>query len=527
MGQLLEILGRGMNIDTSELIWHWLDTITSKSQHDEQHKRLREIIRYYSDQKADAAEKYIRFYMFEYPDCPKGRLAAAALAIGNNQIHIAQDHLQHIYRHIANNTVALYALGHCFERLGKADQAAAYFQDCLKFKNHLLLPRQRLAAIHYQNNHLDQTTCEYEQLRREYPDNVSQLITLGNLYLIRKDYQRAIDAFNTAIIIHPDNFDSQIDVIEKMIADEQFYQAAQELENQVDIQPHRADLYVRYGDVLAKIGAMDQAIDAYEKALHIRPDYLEATIKLGTLFMRCGEDERAAKKFNASMELNDLIIDAYIGLARARSCGNMAKQAISTLGLAASINQNSILLFGETAKLLFKLSNPENVDYEENQGQIVDLMIHRFGSMLQNNTKNPDLYYRLGMLYLYNGDAQKAAHYMSCAVQTNDTFYRARHKLSMLLYNQGHETEGIKLLTDRHPHDPAFVKLHYQIAVLYCDKIKFASSVMNLERFMEDNYSYTDAAVNISIVLQNLGLLDRATVNWDNLAESTSELFQS
>ncbi|MHC4679243.1 MAG: hypothetical protein ACYTEK_11140, partial [Planctomycetota bacterium] len=47
---------------------------------------------------------------------------------------------------------------------------------------------------------------------------------------------------------------------------------------------------------------------------------------------------------------------------------------------------------------------------------------------------------------------------------------------------------------------------------------KFASSLLNLERHLENNYSAPDATVNISIILQNLGLLDRVAVTWDNLA---------
>jgi hypothetical protein len=59
--------------------------------------------------------------------------------------------------------------------------------------------------------------------------------------------------------------------------------------------------------------------------------------------------------------------------------------------------------------------------------------------------------------------------------------------------------------------------------MLYCDRLKFASSLINLDRLLEENFTRADATVNISIVLQNLGLLDRVTATWDNLSETTSQ----
>ena len=41
---------------------------------------------------------------------------------------------------------------------------------------------------------------------------------------------------------------------------------------------------------------------------------------------------------------------------------------------------------------------------------------------------------------------------------------------------------------------------------------------------MQDNLTYGGATADIAIVLQNLGLLDRATVMWDNLQQTTSDL---
>ena len=72
--------------------------------------------------------------------------------------------------------------------------------------------------------------------------------------------------------------------------------------------------------------------------------------------------------------------------------------------------------------------------------------------------------------------------------------------------------------------DKDTLELHYKTALLYCDRIKFASSLINLEHFLEDNYASSDATVNISIILQNLGMLNRVTAMWDNLTDTASRV---
>jgi hypothetical protein len=44
---------------------------------------------------------------------------------------------------------------------------------------------------------------------------------------------------------------------------------------------------------------------------------------------------------------------------------------------------------------------------------------------------------------------------------------------------------------------------------------------MNLENMMQENMTdVADATHNISIALQNLGMFDRATANWENLTDT-------
>lgn len=524
MSQLLEILGRGITTDTVELIWQWLSTTTAleadtKSPYSQQ---LSVIIQLVSEKKLDSAERQLRLYLFENPSCTRGRLAAAAIYLQNNQIEKAIEELNSVYMRQPNNTMALYTLGHCYERLGKQAQAVEFYQDCLKFKNYLQLPRQRLAAIYFKNNQLEKTIHEYQQLREQYPDDISTLVTLGHLYIANHKYELAAETFNTAILMHPDNFHDADEQVEQLIRDCRLQDALDQITNLLNDQPERADLIAKYADILTMAGATADAICQYEKALRICPDFLEATIKLGTQYLQIHADHLAAQQFNRAAEINDQIVDAYVGLAIAKKLSHNVSDALATLSLAASLQQNSSLLLSETAKLQFSPGfYVENSVYDQEKPQkTLDEVISAHTSQIAVNPQNADLHYRLGILLMASAKMHEAIAAFQEALQINPTFTRAQTKLAICLYETDQKTLALEQLPNPTTLDPNTLNLHYQVAMLYCNRIKFASSLLNLERTMHENFAYADSTVNISIVLQNLGLLDRAVAMWDNLADT-------
>jgi len=522
---LLEILGRAVNIDTAELIQHWFEAVRDKNQEKwrGEYKELNKVVDLIGEKKFQKAHEQLRFYLFENPSCTKGRLAAGQLCLYDNQLKEAIEQFNSVYFREPTNTMALYALGHCYERLGRESEAIEFYQDCLKFKNYLQLPRQRLAAIYYKNSQIEKTTDEYEQLRKEYPDDVSTLITLGYLYMLHCKNGDAIDAFNSAILIHPDNFQGQEDDVDELMRTCQFNEAIDLIDEELEEEPYRIDLMLKKGDTYNMLGQPDNAIEEYQRAIKIRPDFLEATIKLGTSYLQTQQDKLAAMEYNNAFEINDRIVDAYIGLAIAQKTAGKVSEAMSTLSLAAAIAPNSSTLFTETAKLQFKM-NIEPIIGADNDVQgpdITESVILAHKQHIMERPNDSDLYYRFGILMMGVERTNEAIKSFQKALVLNPMHRRARCKLCICLYESGEEQEALNNLPQEKCLDKDSLDLHYKTALLYCDKIKFASSLINLEKAIENNYTNCDVAVNISVILQNLGLLNRATAMWDNLLDTT------
>jgi len=526
MSRLLEIFGRAIAFNADDLIWQWFNAVRLNECRtpSAQYQQLDRAIGLIADMKIEAAQEMLNAYLAENPACVRGRLASAAVYLQQGQLQNAVIELNSVYQQQPNNTIALYVLGHCHERLGQESKAVEFYQDCLKFKNHLQLPRQRLAAIYFKNSQLDKAIEEYEILKTEYPDDIQTLVMLGYLYIANAQYAKAVETFNTAILIHPDNFqaDSSLD---QLVHAGQLHEAIEYLDNLLNKQPERADLLAKRADILAMLGAADEAVSQYQDALRICPNFLETTIKLGTQYLQMQDEQLAAQQFNRAVEINDQIVEAYVGLATAQKLAGNTSDALATLSLAAAIQPNSSLLFAETATLQFKISLADDSPFceENNPFNFIDPVIKAHQQQIAANPQNPDLHYRLGILMVSIGKINEAVQCFQNALKINPLYTRARTKLAVCLYEADQKQAALEQLTESQQLDKDTLELHYKTALLYCDKIKFASSLINLQQQMENNFTSTDAAVNISIVLQNLSLLDRAAIMWENLSDTAAQ----
>jgi tetratricopeptide (TPR) repeat protein len=523
MSVLLGIIGRGITIETASLIWHWFDIspAVAAALESDGHRLLVQVIDLARQQKTQQACEQLRLYLFDNPSCVLGRMAAGALSLQMNHPAEAIEEFNSVYMRQPSNTMALYALGHCHERIGSEAQAVEFYQDCLKFKNFLQLPRQRLAAIYFKSGRLDDAVAEYELLKQEYPDDIYTLVALGYLYIVAKCYERAVDAFNTAILIHPDNFMGPDPDVEQMLRQGHLHDALEHVQLQLQEHPENPELILRQADLLAMLGATAEAITSYEQALRLCPDLIEATVKLGTQYLQQQQDDLAALSFNQAFEMNDRVVDAYIGLALAQKLSGAEPQAAATLSLAAAIQPNSALLFAQTAALRFRCTNA-SYNFEQNENGDLAVIINAHRSELIDNPHNPDLHYRLGLLLMCLGELSEAGKAFHQALELNPTFDRARNKLIVCLYETGDKKQALDLLQPPTDLDVHTLDLHYRTALLYCDRIKFAGSLIDMQNFMDKNLTGGQTTHNISIVLQNLGLLDRTIATWENLTDTAA-----
>ncbi len=529
MSKILEIFGRAVGVNTAGLIWNWLNATLSN---DAQDKNLNEILEMISIGNFSQACEETTKYLLEKPDSVNARMAAVAISLETGDIAGAIENLQSIYYRQPNNTIALYVMGYCYERLGKEAEAMEFYQDCLKFKNYLEMPRQRLAAIYLKNGQIERAIEEYKQLQSEYPDDIKTFILLGQLYLFDGDCNAAKDAFNNAILVHPDNFNSNAESRRiKEIMDEYDgkYRAMEYINSLIEQNPSAADLHVQLGDILLEAGEITDAMMAYEKALKIQPNYLEAAVKLGTTHISMGNEMVAAEKFNHAVSINDEIVDAYIGLAQAEMLSGKNERAYMTVELAGAIQQNSCVLFAETARLRVMAAMkqeqeneflPAN-DEEQHTSEPGKMVINAFQLEYRNNPGNQAVAYGLGLIHMRFKKYQQAREIFSGVLSLNPTHHRARSRSAICSMERGQKTQALSCIGNNREINSEMINLHYKTAVLYSDRKMFIAALDKANQRLASTFETEENAATLIEVLQNLGVMDRTFASCNTLGEMT------
>ena len=526
MSKLLEILGKAINVNTVDLVWHWLNAVSANEEMGRhQSTEFSEILDLISKLEIETAYDKLKFYRYEHPGCVLGMMTEVDILLQKNEVEDAIELLETIRHQQPSNTMALYVLGNCYERTNKQDRAIQCYQDCLKFKIHLQLPHQRMAAIYFANGRVDRAITQYQQLISEHPDDISSMVLLGHLYAADKQWEKSVDLFNMAILSHPDNFheDNQSEDNE-LIETGQVNVAIEKVEWLMEQTGELPDLYVRLADIYSKAGHPAEAITYYQKAIQKQPSYLEATIKLGTHYLRMDQQALAAEQFNNGIEINDEIVDAYIGLSMAQFNMGSKKEAMSTLSLASAIQQNSTLLFTEVATIKLQIALEELRENEHIDAPptiLMDDVVNAYSNQAQLNPGSADTHYRLAMLMMSTNNTGAAINCLKRTIELNPTHHRAITKLAICLDESGKCEQAIKSINKIVEPDLETLKLHYNTAILYCDRSKFASAVHTATKQLKKNMHETETVVNIDVVLENLGLVDRASTCWSRLTETS------
>lgn len=530
MSKLLEIFGKGIAVNTVELIWHWLDqSLPHCSMPDGDKECLGAVVEHISNHEMVSAQEKLEVYLQNQPDCVCGRMAAAAICLRSNLPAEALEQAQSVYFRQPSNTMAMYVMGHCLERLGRAAEAVDFYQDCLKFKRHLQLPRQRLAAIRMQSGQLGQAIREYELLNNEHPDDIASIVLLGYLYIAAGNYEQAIETFNLAIVSHPDNFFElrQEDEIESLIQSGMFEEALERIHTMIEQVGLMPDLIVRMADIYTQWGRDAEAIACYENAIRVQPNSLEAVIKLGTHYLRSRRFALAAEQFNQAAEINDEIVDAYLGLATSHKLSGDTQEALRTLSLSMAIQQNSTLLFSEAATLHFQSILDENKTVQIAQDKVIVLIndvIRAYQEQMRHDQSRADVHYKYGILMMVENDYSKAIEAFEKTIQLNPIHYRAANKLCLCLFDNSQVDAAMNCLNQTQTPAASMLESYYRTAVLFCDKPAFTKALQKVQTRIGDRIENTDIHTNLETVLENLGLVDRAFTNWNRMIETAENM---
>jgi len=376
---------------------------------------------------------------------------------------------------------AHFLLGIAYLGTGKSLLARQSFTRALLADPYFSDAELALAGIYYKMEAFD---LSFEHVRRVFdrePENFRSHMIMGNLYLIKRQYDAALNTFKAALHIHPD----ALSPIYFMALTAELSQKPRKA---LDIyrlllkkNSNLADAAIRFAQLLIRTGKIDKAKKYFEKAAKQMPQNGYIHHILGEVYLSEGNTAKARASFERAITVADKLASSYLRLVQIhqknqdvdeqirvlktgaanidlfpeaytrlvdlyRQKGNWEK-AISTLETAVSRNSESSVLANNLAWLYlereidsnkaFQLAQfayegrPNDPALSDTLGWAYfkkDLLGQALWYLTEASQRNPDhplIRFHLGLTYHKKGDKDRARSELEKALRLNENFSEA------------------------------------------------------------------------------------------------------
>ena len=163
---------------------------------------------------------------------------------------------------------------------------------------------------------------------------------LGNALAARGRFEEAIEQFQRALRIDPNDADATYNLGNALAQQGSFEEAAKQLQNALQINPGNAMAAYDLGNVRARQGRFDEAIGDFELALRIDPGLAKAHYNLGSLLGKQGKLNEAVEQYQKALQVDAHYVRAYYGLGMALTTQGQLDRAIDSFQAGLRVQPN-------------------------------------------------------------------------------------------------------------------------------------------------------------------------------------------
>jgi tetratricopeptide (TPR) repeat protein len=146
------------------------------------------------------------------------------------------------------------------------------------------------------------------------PDNEVTHYNLGNAFRNKGMPGKAIEQYLTAIGLRPTYAEAHNNLGNALRASGRTDKAIEHLLISIKLNPGIAEVHYNLGNALRSEGMADRAIEQYDKTLQLKPDYVEAHNNMAAAYLLKGMAEKAVEHYRKALDLNPAYEKAHLNL---------------------------------------------------------------------------------------------------------------------------------------------------------------------------------------------------------------------
>jgi tetratricopeptide (TPR) repeat protein len=271
---------------------------------------------------------------------------------------------------------AYTGMGFVYEVTGRTPEAIEAYKRAIVANPHNLETRQRLAQLYIQENALDDALATLEGLVALDPQSYDAFVKIGLIQVDKKEYQRAVGAFRSALegmpkdlrvrhylgstllalgaldealaeyqailAVAPDDLDAILQSAYIQAKKEKPAEAISLLERAIKRQPGKADLYLYLSSAYSQTEEFERAADALKKGIAMAPDRDDLLFNLAVVYEKQGKRPEMIDALRKTLAVNADNVDAlnYLGYSYAEKGENL-DEALRLIQRAVALKPKS------------------------------------------------------------------------------------------------------------------------------------------------------------------------------------------
>jgi len=161
-----------------------------------------------------------------------------------------------------------------------------------------------LGNAYYNSGDYKEAIQSYEKAIRINPDDAEAYTNSGCAYAGLDMHEKAIESFKEAVRINPDSADAHYGLGVSYRALGMIEDAIESYELAIRNNPDSADAYYHLGDSYVDSGMYKKAIESYKQAIRIKPDFAEVHYCLGFVYMIFSDRGSALEEYKILKNLD-------------------------------------------------------------------------------------------------------------------------------------------------------------------------------------------------------------------------------
>ncbi len=371
----------------------------------------------------------------------------------------------------------------------------------------------RKAILLFQNKQWDEAIAAWTEIIRlvNNPKQKSVIYSnRGNAYSDKGDKDRAIQDYDKAIELNPQNADAfnNRGVVYRNKGDKD--RAIQDYDKAIELNPQHAEVFYNRGVTYSDKGDKDRAIQDYDKAIELNPQHAEAFNNRGVAYSDKGDKDRAIQDYAKAIELNPQNAKAF------NNCGNAYRgkgdpdRAIQDYDKAIELNQQDVGAF-----------NNRGLAYSDKGDK--DRAIQDYDKAIELNPQHAIALNNRGNAYRDKGDPDRAIQDYDKAIELKPQHAIAFNNRGNAYSDKGDKDRAIQDYDKATELDPQYADAFYNRGSVYRENKDPDRAIQDYDKAIELNPQHALAFNNCGLaylVKGKFALAFESFVNADNCDKS-------